>query len=611
MKKNIYATLNFGAATNSSVGSVFSGLQKRVDSLGASMGKLRKQSSEIAKLQKAQAAAANAKASGNLDEYARQNASIKRLSASLRQAGVDTGNLTSEQARLAGAIADVDKQLTRARGWNAAFTGLRGQAGHVGSALDSVKSKMGSLAAKTAVAGAGIGYLFKTQFLDVASTFEDFQTTLKTLEGGNVAKAKASFGWISDFAATTPYELAEVTEAFVKLRAYGIDPIKGDTLRALGDTASSMGKSIMDSVEAISDAMTGENERLKEFGIKAAKKGGQIIYSYTNQAGKQMTKTVDASNREMIRSSLVSIWNEKFHGAMSERSKGWKGMVSNMNDQWARFTSRVMAGGAFDWMKSKLGSILAEIDKAAADGRMKQWADKTGDALKYILTTTWKVGGELVKAASATSEFVGGWKNLGIIVGGFALAPTVLSVGNLAVQLVKLVPSLYSVGAAATAMLVPWGLLAAAIGAAAIAIHQNWGGIGDWFRKNVWMTMNEDLEKLGESLRALGEGFEFVYQKAKKFFEGQAVKFGTLKQEAPVFPVELKKAQMQSPFFAPKTTTEKSAEKKEVKQNFNQDVKIFITTPPGQDAAKTGDTIKSKLKEMKLYDAAATLFSTP
>ena len=104
-------------------------------------------------------------------------------------------------------------------------------------------------------------------FLDTAAQFEKFETVLGVIEGSE-EKGKAALSWVSDFAAKTPYELTEVTEAFVKLRSYGLEPTNG-LLKTLGDTSAAMGKPLMQAVEAIADAITGENERLKEFGITA------------------------------------------------------------------------------------------------------------------------------------------------------------------------------------------------------------------------------------------------------------------------------------------------------------------------------------------------------
>ena len=126
-----------------------------------------------------------------------------------------------------------------------------------------------------------------------ASDFERYQTILETVEGSS-RKAQRSMDWISRFAVKTPFELDQVTDAFVKLRAYGLDPT-GGLLRSLGDAASAMGKPIMQAVEAIADAVTGENERLKEFGVKARTKGDTITYEYTF---KGETKTVQANARQ-------------------------------------------------------------------------------------------------------------------------------------------------------------------------------------------------------------------------------------------------------------------------------------------------------------------------
>jgi phage tail tape-measure protein len=458
---------------SSSVGSVFGGLKKRVSDLGGSLAKLKRQSADIGRLQNAQSRLSAAQGSGNAAAIARYSAQVEKLSSALRNAGVDTSRLSQEQARLTSQIGRTEAQLGRMSRMSNAFTGMRSSLTNVGSAFGNVRDNVTGLATKMGVLGTAAGYLFKTQFVDTAAEFEKLQTILKTLEGGDVNKAKQNFGWISDFAAKTPFDLKTVTEAFVKLRAYGIDPIKGDTLLSLGDTASAMGKSVMDAVEAIADAVTGENERLKEFGIKAAKEGGKIIYSYTDKAGKQRQKAVDASNRDLIRSTLTAIWNEKYAGAMEEQSRTWQGMMSNMGDQWTRFTSRVMASGVFEWMKGKLGGALEEINLAAEDGRLQKWAEETGKAIKEFFEASWELGKSIRDLTVATADFVGGWKNLGIIISAVALAPLALSV-------VQLGQALWGLTAASWGALGPWGLLAAAFIGASIAVFAFRKEIREW-----------------------------------------------------------------------------------------------------------------------------------
>lgn len=149
------------------------------------------------------------------------------------------------------------------------FAGLnKGKVGeamaHITRATSQSSKVLGAYAAAGGVVAAGAG-VFAKGVMDTASEFERYETILTTLEG-SAEKAKKSMAWISDFAARTPYEMNEVTDSFVKLKAYGLDPLKDGLLNSLGDTAAAMGKPVMQVVEAIADAVTGENERLKEFG---------------------------------------------------------------------------------------------------------------------------------------------------------------------------------------------------------------------------------------------------------------------------------------------------------------------------------------------------------
>jgi hypothetical protein len=57
---------------------------------------------------------------------------------------------------------------------------------------------------------------------------------------------------------------------------------------------------------------------------------GQTALAFTDKMGKETYKIIDRNNREMITSTLMAIWNEKYAGAMEERSKTLAGMFSNL-----------------------------------------------------------------------------------------------------------------------------------------------------------------------------------------------------------------------------------------------------------------------------------------
>ena len=114
--------------------------------------------------------------------------------------------------------------------------------------VDRFATNAGRLAGAASAALAGAFGLLGRSVIDTSAQFETYQATLETIEGSAEA-ARQSLDWIAEFGKTTPYDVAQVTEAFVALKAYGIDPIANDALRTLGDTASAMGQYRMLSVQ--------------------------------------------------------------------------------------------------------------------------------------------------------------------------------------------------------------------------------------------------------------------------------------------------------------------------------------------------------------------------
>ncbi|MEO2043167.1 MAG: hypothetical protein ABGX43_01075, partial [Nitrospinaceae bacterium] len=160
-----------------------------------------------------------------------------------------------------------------------------------------------------------------------------------------------------------------------------------------------MGKDINMAVEALADAQTGEFERLKEFGIKAVqitksnakamgatmKDVGQTALSFTDKIGKQQIKVIDRNNRKMITSTLLAIWNERYAGAMEERSKTMNGMLSNLGDSWTNFKNLV-AEKILPLIKERLTGVLEKIKEWGADGTLENWADGLAEGIANVIT---------------------------------------------------------------------------------------------------------------------------------------------------------------------------------------------------------------------------------
>ena len=313
----------------------------------------------------------------------------------------------------------------------------------VSKKFSNATREVGALAGKLAILGGAGAWVIKSQLIDTAAQFERFRTILETIEGSS-EKAKASMDWVSTFAAKTPYELSEVMDAFVKLRAYGLNPTSG-LLKTLGDTSAAMGKPLIQAVEAMADAVTGEYERLKEYGIKGSTKGNKASFMFRDSKGIQQIKTVDKNNSAMIESTIASILNERYAGGMDKLSKTWDGMMSNLSDQWSRFTNKIMAAGLFDWMQTKLSGLLNMLDRMASNGDLDRIATLWGKKLKSGMEEAWRIGTQLwagfkqiKRVVDSLANALGGYDKLLMVVAATMAVKAVASVVALSASLVNL-----------------------------------------------------------------------------------------------------------------------------------------------------------------------------
>lgn len=180
-----------------------------------------------------------------------------------------------------------------------------------------------------AVAAAG-AVATLTKVVNVTKQFGALNAQLITATG-SAANAEIAFDAIQGFATRTPFDLAGVTDAFVKLVNLGLDPSER-ALTSYGNTASAMGRDLNQLIEAVADAATGEFERLKEFGIKAKSEGDKVSFTFrgvTTQIGK---------NAAEIEQYLIALGENEFAGAMNERTKTLGGALSNLAGLHLLFT---------------------------------------------------------------------------------------------------------------------------------------------------------------------------------------------------------------------------------------------------------------------------------
>jgi hypothetical protein len=194
----------------------------------------------------------------------------------------------------------------------------------------------------------------------VVATTGKFETMAAVLTNtlGSASQAQLAMSMITDFAANTPFSVEELTGAFVKLANQGFKP-SYEEMRKLGDLASSTGKSFGQLAEAILDAQTGEFERLKEFGIKAAVAGNQVTFAF-----KGVSTTVKNTSAS-IQQYLLGLGDmEGVSGAMAAISKTLEGRISNLGDAWTTLMKNFGDAntGVLKSTVDLLGDMLSKIN---------------------------------------------------------------------------------------------------------------------------------------------------------------------------------------------------------------------------------------------------------
>lgn len=176
------------------------------------------------------------------------------------------------------------------------------------------------------IAGADAIKSFISNIVEISGNFQKMESVLgNTL--GSASKAKETMDMLADFGARTPFQVDELTAAYVKLANQGFTPTMSQ-MKKLGDLASSTGKSFDQLAEAIIDAQVGENERLKEFGIRASKNGDKVTYTFKEQ------ETTIQNTASAIREYILSLGDlEGVVGANEKISATFVGRLSNIQDE--------------------------------------------------------------------------------------------------------------------------------------------------------------------------------------------------------------------------------------------------------------------------------------
>jgi len=265
---------------------------------------------------------------------------LKGVAKSLDGLGVKTKNLSSAFKKFEGTLVSVSKRIAK-----------------IGAALGATLS--GALS--------GLGYAM----VRTNAQFEKFQITLETLyKDGN--KAKQVLDSIMDFAAKTPFEIDQLTQAWVQMKAMGLEP-NLEMLRAIGDTVAALGGTqdvfegivrALGQIQAKGKVSAEELMQLAERGVPAYEILGEKLGLTRDQLANIGAESIEANKAIQ---ALIEGMRERFGGNMERMSRSCMKAVGE--------------SGAFQALKDRLKGILESIDEAFDSGKAQKWAEIVGKAI--------------------------------------------------------------------------------------------------------------------------------------------------------------------------------------------------------------------------------------
>lgn len=314
----------------------------------------------------------------------------------------------------------------------AAFSMISSSAAAASRGIDRFGNRLMLSAGVAAVA-------FERTFIKTAAEFERYQVMLNKLQGSEAEGTKA-LEWIEEFTQNTPFAVNEVTQSFIRLKTYGLDPMDG-TMQAIVDSAAMMGGTA-ETVDGLSTAIgqAMSKGKLQAEEMNQLIERGIPVYDYLQKISKDLGhnngfgKTVEQIQKDaaagMLGKETIELllkeMGRQAQGAAKAQMDTWNGMISNMGDHWKLFQKDVMQSGTFDLLKDELGEFLDMLDEMKASGEYDEFVEKVGkdlvDGFKAAAEAAREIkaaGQEIIPVvkeigsmASAMVDVVGGYGNL-------------------------------------------------------------------------------------------------------------------------------------------------------------------------------------------------------
>ncbi|WOG29892.1 tape measure protein [Endozoicomonas sp. 8E] len=342
--------------------------------------------------------------------YQNQRQKLAGLRSSLEQAGLSNRNLSAQQQRLQKELKETASALQKvdAKAKTSSRTFKRSGLRQLSRDGDRASGSMGRLSKRLGtLLAASVGlYTVKRAIQGLLGTGDQFERLRVQFNAvmGSVAEGERAIQWIKQFTRETPYQLEQVAEAFVRLKAFGLDPMDG-SMQAIVDQASKLGGG-MERLNGISLAVGQAWAKQKLQGeeiLQLVERGVPVWELLEKATGKNVQELQKLSTAGKLGRDTIALLIEEIGkssaGAAAENMSLLSGYVSNLKDSWQNFLDEVAQSGALSYAKDQLKSLSDQISIMSEDGRLSRLAQSISDAFVQM--------GEAIKANFTGLTFEG------------------------------------------------------------------------------------------------------------------------------------------------------------------------------------------------------------
>lgn len=510
--KRLNAVVNIGGAVSKKLTTGISITSQKLGQLGDSIRDVKKRQAELTKQRR---------------DLIKQGKSVDALDREYEQLSRTLEDLTAKQKR-----------------WLRVAEKAKG----VGSAFRNLRSEMGSLARTTGIAvGAAAGGVFalanSTAELgdNVAKTADKLGMGIQELQEYRYAAERSGIA-SNTFDMATQRMIRRLAEA-----AQGTGEAQG-ALRELGLDARALGEMTPDQQMAVlADALQGvesQSDRVR-LAFKLFDSEGVAMVNMLKDGSKGLNQLrADARATGYVLDEEAARSAEKFKDRMLDAKLAMAGVKNTI-------------GSA---LMPSITDLMTTFSGYVKDNRkqVQEFAKTVGEGMKNAVPTIIELAKGFATVASLTGSLigtvatlVGGFDNLGMIIGAAFAAKTVIAIGTFATSLWSLLAATTAVGGglavvtggikAMTVALMtnPIGLIIAGIATAAYLIYKNWEPISGFF-SDLWQGVKNVFAKgwefiktvfswspIGLAVRSWGGVFDWFGDKWEgvKVFAGKAWDF--------------------------------------------------------------------------------------